>query len=76
MKNKEINSAITDSKLDELQRQSRSRHKFVKKPIQKFNVDKDINLPKKKVQPPINPNNKDIHYLRRLVLRYFNFYEG
>lgn len=67
---------MKDSKLYELQRQSKSRHNFIKKPIQKYKVDKDINLPKKKVELPINPDSRDIHYLRRLVLKYFRFYEG
>lgn len=67
---------MTDSKLEELQRQSKSRHNFIKKPIEKFKVDKDINLPNKRVGLPINPNSKDMHYLRRLVLSHFNFYEG
>lgn len=76
MTNREINSSITDSKLEELQRQSKSRHGFKTKSPLKYKVDRDINLPKNKVELPINPHSRDIHYLRRLVLSHFNFYEG
>jgi len=65
--------------LDQLQQESKERHKDNKGGVPSFEkiISRNYTPAKKKLIPysKINWNTKDLHEMRRIILRVFKFYE-